>query len=132
MGFLQRQVAARMRERAIENLLVREIEKRGGLCMKFVSPGTRGAPDRIVIMPHGAHCTKHGVQLDDQEYRVHTIDHTRESCRIYFVELKAPTGRLSAGQSLFTNELRSRGAMVQQLYSPQDVGRFLAHLDRNV
>ena len=40
-------------ERDVERYLIKECEKRGWLCWKFVSPGRRGVPDRIVIR-HGA------------------------------------------------------------------------------
>lgn len=36
-------------ERDVERYLIKECEKRGWLCWKFVSPGRRGVPDRIVI-----------------------------------------------------------------------------------
>lgn len=42
-----------MREADVEKHLKKEVERRGGLCLKFVSPGWAGAPDRIVITPHG-------------------------------------------------------------------------------
>lgn len=53
---------------------MRECKRRGWLCMKFVSPGRVGVPDRIIMM--------HGV--------------------VIFVEVKSPTGKLSARQQ---NEL---------------------------
>nr|DAN88233.1 MAG TPA: Nuclease [Caudoviricetes sp.] len=40
-------------ERDVERYLIKECEKRGWLCWKFVSPGRRGVPDRIVIRPGG-------------------------------------------------------------------------------
>ncbi len=52
-----------MRETEVERKLVDAVKSRGGICWKFVSPGTAGAPDRIVLMPFG---------------------------RIAFVEVKAP------------------------------------------
>ena len=52
-----------MREKEIEKKLVLEAKKRGGLAVKFVSPGFDGMPDRILLMPEG---------------------------RIAFVEVKAP------------------------------------------
>ena len=55
-----------MRESTIEARLVRGVEGRGGLCYKFVSPGNKGVPDRIVITPDG---------------------------RTEYVELKSPTSR---------------------------------------
>ena len=42
-----------MMERAIEQHFVAETKKRGGLALKFVSPGMDGVPDRIVLMPGG-------------------------------------------------------------------------------
>ena len=52
-----------MRESSIERKLVTEAKKRGGLAVKFVSPGLDGVPDRLVLFPGG---------------------------RLAFVELKAP------------------------------------------
>ena len=43
----------RMRESKIEAYLVARIRRLGGVCFKFVSPGTVGVPDRIVILPGG-------------------------------------------------------------------------------
>lgn len=42
-----------MREREIERKLIDAARKRGGICWKFVSPGTAGVPDRIILMPKG-------------------------------------------------------------------------------
>ena len=50
-------------EKQIEQKLVLEVKRRGGICPKFVSPGFDGMPDRMVLMPEG---------------------------RIAFVEVKAP------------------------------------------
>lgn len=41
-------------ERDVERYLIKECKKRGWLCWKFVSPGRRGVPDRIVIRPGSA------------------------------------------------------------------------------
>lgn len=42
-----------MRESVIERNLVTEVKKRGGLAVKFVSPGLDGVPDRLVLFPGG-------------------------------------------------------------------------------
>lgn len=42
-----------MLETTIENRLKKEVEKRGGKVWKFTSPGTRGVPDRIVLLKGG-------------------------------------------------------------------------------
>ena len=40
-----------MRESTIEHRLVTETQKRGGIALKFVSPGIDGVPDRLVLLP---------------------------------------------------------------------------------
>ena len=42
-----------LRESVIERNLVTEVKKRGGLAVKFVSPGLDGVPDRLVLFPGG-------------------------------------------------------------------------------
>ena len=42
-----------MCERDIEQRLVTAVKAAGGWCPKFISPGTNGMPDRIVLMPQG-------------------------------------------------------------------------------
>lgn len=39
-----------MRERDVEKYLVAQVERRGGLCLKFTSPQHKNVPDRIVLM----------------------------------------------------------------------------------
>ena len=42
-----------MREKEVEQALVRSVRKTGGLCMKFTCPGMDGVPDRLVLLPFG-------------------------------------------------------------------------------
>jgi len=42
-----------MREKEIEKKLKSEVNAHDGICWKFVSPGTAGVPDRIILMPKG-------------------------------------------------------------------------------
>lgn len=42
-----------MRENQIERALVQTVKKRGGLALKFNSPGMSGVPDRLVLFPGG-------------------------------------------------------------------------------
>ena len=42
-----------MREREIEQKFTRAVKKRGGLALKFVSPGFDGMPDRLALLPDG-------------------------------------------------------------------------------
>lgn len=87
-----------MKESAIEAWMVRAIRSRGGLCYKWVSPGTTGVPDRIVILPGG---------------------------RTIYVELKTEVGRLSEIQKNIHAELRNRGADVRTLYGLDQVKAFV-------
>ena len=45
-----------MREKSIEAKLVKAVKAKGGLALKFVSPGMDGMPDRLVLMPDGNMC----------------------------------------------------------------------------
>ena len=40
-----------MREKEVEQKLVKAVRARGGICPKWVSPGYDGVPDRIVLLP---------------------------------------------------------------------------------
>ena len=42
-----------MRERDIEQALIKRIKLLGGLCEKFVSPSKVGVPDRLICLPGG-------------------------------------------------------------------------------
>ena len=42
-----------LREKALEQKLVRMVRGQGGLAVKFVSPGLAGVPDRLVLLPGG-------------------------------------------------------------------------------
>lgn len=41
-----------MREKQVEQALIKAVKARGGICPKFVSPGLSGVPDRLVLMPN--------------------------------------------------------------------------------
>ena len=42
-----------MLEKDIEKRLKNPIKQLGGLCLKFVTPGFTGVPDRIILLPGG-------------------------------------------------------------------------------
>lgn len=87
-----------MLEKDIERRLKAGVEALGGLCLKWVSPGCTGVPDRVVILPGG---------------------------RVIFVELKKPGGRLSERQKLLTRKLKGLGADVRHLWNVEQVKEFL-------
>lgn len=86
-----------MREKYIEQQLVKEVKKRGGLCEKWNS-GTSGWPDRIVLLPDG----KSG-----------------------FVEVKAPGKEPRVLQVHRHKQLRALGYRAFVLDSPGQIGGIL-------
>jgi hypothetical protein len=42
-----------MREKEVEQQLVKAVKAQAGLCLKFVSPSMAGVPDRLVFLPNG-------------------------------------------------------------------------------
>lgn len=87
-----------MSEKHIESRLVKGVEKLGGLAWKFVSPGTSGVPDRIILFPHG---------------------------QIYFVELKDLGKKPERLQPKRHEQLQELGFIVVVLDSDADVDMFL-------
>lgn len=86
-------------EKKIEQKLVTETRKAGGLALKFVSPGFAGVPDRIVLMDGG---------------------------RVAFVEVKAPGKRPRALQRSRHALLRRMGFRVFVLDDVDEIPRILA------
>lgn len=84
-----------MREREIEQKLIDAVKAQGGVCWKFVSPGTAGVPDRIILMPMG---------------------------RIAFVEVKAPGERPRKLQLARHRLLRRLGFKTFVLDNPEQIG----------
>lgn len=74
-----------MDEKYIERKFTEAVKKKGGLALKFVSPGTDGVPDRIVLFPMG---------------------------RIAFVELKSPGQKMRPLQMRRKSQLERLGFKV--------------------
>lgn len=84
-------------ERDVERYLIKECEKRGWLCWKFVSPGRRGVPDRIVIRP-GA---------------------------VAFAEVKRKGGRVSPLQIRRIDELTQRGVAARVVKTKGEIDEMI-------
>lgn len=80
-------------ESNIEKYFKAQCEKRGWLCLKFVSPSRRGVPDRLVI---------------------------RSSARMAFVELKRPSGRLSGPQKAMIKRFKEFKVEVYVIWSKEE------------
>lgn len=87
-----------MTEEYIEQKLVAEAKKRGGMALKFVSPGLDGVPDRIVLLPMG---------------------------RIAFVELKAPGKKMRPLQVRRKRQLEALGFLVYCVDRVEQIGGML-------
>lgn len=81
---------AYIRESSIEKHLVAEVKKAGGIAYKFISPGRRAVPDRLVLLPGG---------------------------RVVFVECKAPDEKPRPEQLREHERLRAMGFSVVVLDS---------------
>lgn len=84
-----------MREKYIEQRLVSEVKKHGGLCLKLASTGLDGIPDRMVLMSKG---------------------------KIAFVELKAPKQKPRKLQLVRIKKLKKMGFSVYVLDNIEDIG----------
>ena len=90
-----------MRESDIEDYLTRRVRAMGGRAYKFVSPGRRGVPDRMVLLPGG---------------------------RIGFVELKATGRKPSALQLAEIDALRRMGFWAAWIDNLAGVDKILEEL----
>ena len=90
-----------MRERDVEQRLVEAVKSAGGWCPKFISPGTNGMPDRIVLLPGG---------------------------KMGFVEVKAPGQKPRKLQIRRHIRLRTLGFKVYVLDDPEEIPEILADI----
>lgn len=87
-----------MREKIIEQHLVKAVKNSGGIAPKLVCPGFDGMPDRLVLLPRG---------------------------KIVFVEVKAPGKEPRPLQVARHELLRRLGFKVYVLDNPEQIGGIL-------
>lgn len=85
-------------EQRVEQALRREVKKRGGMAVKFVSPGLDGVPDRLLLF-------KGGVSA--------------------FVELKAPGKKMRSLQLRRKKQLEQLGFRVYCIDNIEMIGGIL-------
>ena len=81
-------------EKQIEQKLVAEVRRRGGMALKFVSPSYSGMPDRLILLPDG---------------------------KVAFVEVKAPGKKPRSLQVKRHATLRKLGFQVFVLDAASDI-----------
>jgi len=89
-------------ESSVERKLRLGVQRLGGLCYKWVSPGNDGVPDRIVMLEG----------------------------KTWFVELKEVGGRLSPKQRIQIGRMKERGQDVSVLIGNEQVKNFLDEIAR--
>lgn len=93
-----------MKESTIEKHLVTQVKALGGMAYKFTSPAHRGVADRVVCLPDG---------------------------QTWFVELKAPNGRLSELQKIFQSDMARMNQRYVCLWSKEHVEEWLNDRKQN-
>lgn len=95
-----------MIEKEVENYLKKEVEKRGGICVKLDATTSRGLPDRMCILPYG---------------------------QVLFVETKRPKkGRLSKCQAYILEKINSLGGKAYVVSSKEDIDYLLSRHDKKI
>lgn len=90
-------------EKYLEQVFSAEVKKRGGLALKFISPGMSGVPDRLVLMNCG---------------------------KVAFIELKAPGKQMRPLQIKRKKQLEALGFLVYCIDDKAQIGGVLDAIER--
>ena len=90
-----------MREKWIEQQLVKAVKDIGGIALKIVSPGFDGMPDRLILLPNR---------------------------KVAFVEVKAPGKTLRPLQEKRKRQLEALGFLVFCLDNLEQIGGILREI----
>jgi hypothetical protein len=94
-----------MREKTIEQYLIKQVKSVGGSCYKWSSPSQRGVLDQIIIWKYGI---------------------------IDFVELKTEKGKLSELQEFVIKQLNKQGCSTFVLYGKDQVNEYIAKRTKEI
>lgn len=92
---MDRKEQIKMRESDIEKALTIAVKKRGGLALKFISPGMSGVPDRLIMIKGG---------------------------KLAFIELKAPGKKMRPLQIKRKRQLEALGFLVYCIDDKEQIG----------
>ena len=92
-------MTGRIRESTVERYLVVEVERCGGMALKW--NGRVGVPDRVCLLPGG---------------------------QVIFVEVKRPSGRLSKMQIHIHGKMRKLDMDVRVVWSKEDVDALIREI----
>ena len=92
-----------MLEKEIEQSLKNAVKMRGGLALKFVSPGMNGVPDRLILFPGG---------------------------KAAFAELKAPGRKMRSIQIKRKRQLERLGFSVYCIDGTDRIGGILDEINK--
>lgn len=93
-----------MREKDIERILIREVRKRNGLALKFISLGVNGVPDRLVLLQDG---------------------------RMAFIELKVPGGKMRPIQIKRKKQLEALGFLVYCIDRKEEIEGVIDEIEKS-
>ena len=93
-----------MSERDLEKILKDRVRALGGVALKFVSPGTSGVPDRLIVLPGN---------------------------KMGFVEVKKPGKKLRPEQDYQIKRLKRLGCLVYVLDNPDYIDQILHDINRD-
>lgn len=90
-----------MKEKTVEQRVIKAVRASGGLAIKFVSPGLNGVPDRLLLFPGG---------------------------RVVFCEVKAPGEKPRALQVHRMAQLRALGFRVYVVDGEETIREMMAEI----
>ena len=86
-----------MKEKTVEQRLIKAVRQSGGLALKFISPGFNGVPDRLLLFTGGkaAFCEVKAPGQKPRPLQEHRIARLRSlGFRVYVVDSEEKIGEM--------------------------------------